>query len=506
MISPFDVEPTEFRHAVAEACQTTDTIGDPGKVADALVTFSQAKALDYRTTLVRGGRGSGKSFWWAALQREGHRQWIADSLGAKLSKVDNLEVIPGFGVASDKRYPPSRLLVDLAAGHSEHMEDIWMTVVLYQLIPADRSPYAELPTWKERVAWTAAHVEDVERLIWQIAEDFDRRNAHLLVVFDGLDRLASTWERVRPLAQSILRFSLQLQSYPRFRGKVFLRPDMFEDPEITAFPDASKLKDNHARLDWSPSELFALFFQRIANADEISVAQAFRDGALSVLSQSGLLNSGWEQRAGVWSLPNPLRGDPNGQREVFHSIAGRAMSHNQNSVKRGYPYTWLPNHLADSHGEVSPRSFLAALREAAQVDPPQGFPLPLYFTGIQKGVSAASQTRVEEISEDYPWVREIMRALNGSLNVPCDEDDLFSIWKREDVVTVVHSMKTDGQSPKVGPTNLGSQPLQGLLENLVRLGIFSRQKGTRIQMPDVYRVAFGIGRKGGIPPIRNTGR
>ena len=46
----------------------------------------------------------------------------------------------------------------------------------------------------------------------------------------------------------------------------------------------------------------------------------------------------------------------------------------------------------------------------------------------------------------------------------------------------------------------------GLLDDLIRLGIFSAQKADRIQMPDVYRVAFGLGRRGGIPPMRPISR
>jgi len=506
MSSPFHIDHAVFRDEIAEVCRVTDTIGDPGKVADALVTFSQAKALDYRTPLVRGGRGSGKSFWWAALQKEGHRRWIAESLGAKLAVVENLKVIPGFGVASSEHYPGSRVLVSLAAENAEHMEDIWLTVVLFQLLPKVDSPFGNLATWKERVAWTSGHVEEADGMLRGVSVDLERANGHLLVVFDGLDRLASTWDKVRPLARSILRFVLQLQAYPRLRGKVFLRPDMFDDPEISAFPDASKLKDNHARLDWSPVELFALFFQRLANADDEKVAEAFRDGVVRILANVGVPKSAWQQKTEIWSLPAPLRSHPPAQREVFHMIAGRAMSHNQNSVKRGFPYTWLPNHLADSYGEISPRSFLAALRESAQFNPPQDSPLALYFTGIQKGVSAASSTRVEEISEDFPWVREVMVPLNGAINVPCDEQDLYRIWGEDNVVEKLQNMSGDEASPKVGPTSLGAKPLEGLLENLIRLGIFSRQRESRIQMPDVYRVAFGIGRKGGIPPIRQAVR
>ena len=211
----------------------------------------------------------------------------------------------------------------------------------------------------------------------------------------------------------------------------------------------------------------------------------------------------------LWELPTPLKSEAKAQRELFHALSGAAMSHNQRSVKRGYPYTWLPNHLADSQGEISPRSFLAALRKAAEIEPPSNTSLPLYFTGIQLGVSAASQTRVVQIQEDFPWVADVMTVLNGKINVPCDLAEIFAIWEKTEVFAKVnHAQGTDSDefSAKLGPAFFTENHPKELFEHLVRLGIFSRQKGSRVQMPDVYRVAFGIGRKGGIRPIRQSSR
>ena len=114
MTSSFPIDSKILREAIGSVCQITNTTTDPGKVADALVTYSQAKALDYKTSVVRGGRGSGKSFWWAALQSEDHRRWIASALGPKLSRAENLTVIPGFGISMSERYPSPRLLENLA--------------------------------------------------------------------------------------------------------------------------------------------------------------------------------------------------------------------------------------------------------------------------------------------------------------------------------------------------------------------------------------------------------
>jgi hypothetical protein len=506
MITPFNVEPESLRDAIAQACEITSTTNDPGKVADALVTFSQARALDFRTAIVRGGRGSGKSFWWAALQRAEHRNWIVRTLGAKLSKAENLEVYAGFGVSSDSdKFPSWRVLEELAKSHSDHLEDIWMAVLLNHVVPAEVSPFASCTNWRARVEWVAAHVEEAESHLRDVVRNLEEHGRHVLIAFDALDRLASTWQEIRPLAKSILRFALGLQSHSRIRAKVFLRPDMLEDTQITAFPDASKLLDSQAKLDWSRIDLFALFFQRLGNAEDSAAANAFRIGTGRICQDCGFLTDEWSQQNGVWAVPKSLRSDDKAQKEIFHALSGRAMSHNQGNVKRGYPYTWLPNHLADSHDEISPRSFLAALREAARHQGPHGSELSLYFTGIQKGVAKASETRVTEITEDYPWVHIAMDPLRSQINVPCNRKEIIDLWENGNVEQSMRntsSADAEGQSPKLGPPKFLSFGLLGLLDDLIRLGIFSEQKGDRIQMPDVYRVAFGLGRRGGIPPMR----
>jgi hypothetical protein len=54
--------------------------------------------------------------------------------------------------------------------------------------------------------------------------------------------------------------------------------------------------------------------------------------------------------------------DEEQQHRVFDLIAGDAMG----ARKRGLPYTWLVSHLADARNQVSPRTFLRALKFAAE--------------------------------------------------------------------------------------------------------------------------------------------
>lgn len=133
--------------------------------------------------------------------------------------------------------------------------------------------------------------------------------------------------------------------------------------------------------------------------------------------------------------------------------------------------------------------------------------LPLDDRGIQRGVQEASKIRAQEITEDYPWVREVMDPLEGSLIVPCNTMDIVGLWKAADTVAkLVDRIQTDNaQQVKLPPQNIDKGPL-GILLDLEALGMLQRITADRIQMPDVYRVAFGFGRRGGVKPLKSFRR
>ncbi|HDO33830.1 MAG TPA: hypothetical protein ENH08_01765 [Chromatiales bacterium] len=169
--------------------------------------------------------------------------------------------------------------------------------------------------------------------------------------------------------------------------------------------------------------------------------------------------------------------------------------------RRGYPYTWVPNHLADAQGNVSPRSFLAALRKAAE-DTDQRYPdheWPLHYESIKRGVQAASGIRVDEMREDYPWVDVLMELLRGKV-VPCDFEELAQIWPKD----ALDRLETRGQQgqERLPPAHLDEGP-EGLRRDLEELGVFLRMRDGRVNIPDVFRVGYGLGRRGGVRPIRH---
>jgi hypothetical protein len=432
-------------------------------------------------------RGAGKSFWWSRLASADHRSFIhAGFPEAKLP--EKVEIKQGFGTgAATTHYPDAEQLIDLV--DEFRPRSIWRAVVAHHA--GFRGPFAKLPTWKQRVQWVQTNAEIYAVELAAADERLERASTKLLILFDALDRLADGWQHIRPLAKGLLQVALDMRSTRSIRCKVYLRPDMLEDEEIISFPDFAKLNAAKASLRWQRADLYALLYQCLGNA---SVgAEEFKKLAREFLgSKIPRSNSTF------WVLPPSLRIDEDLQEQLFERLAGKAMG---SSTKRGKPYTWLVNHLQDGREQVSPRSFFAALNTAAGAAAADD-ELPITYRGIQRGVQDASTIRVDGIKEDYPWVTALMAPLRGNLTVPCSFSDLASIWKKDNTLAQLEaSVRRQGRAAKLPPQHLEQGPV-GIVLDLEGLGLVNRLDGKRIQMPDVYRVAFGLGRRGGVKPLK----
>ena len=446
--------------------------------------LSHAKAIDPDTMLVEGNRGAGKSIWWAALLSEEHRRVVARTLPK--ARLDSpLLVSAGFGTGlSPKQSPSKDILADLL--RDLEPRQIWRTVVGTQLLDGS----GKLPgnTWRERVTWVSGHSEEFETAVDDAGESLRGAGKTRLFVFDALDAAADSWDDLRRLLRGLLQVALEFRARRGIRVKVFVRPDMLQDPEVTGFPDASKLTGTKASLTWTRADLYGLLWQHLGNAPH--GGDVFRRETLALCGQA------WQEIENTWAVPMSLRTDEELQRRVFEAIAGSWMGPN---YKRGLCYTWLPNHLADSFGQASPRSFQLALRAAASHQPPDDWGFALHHEGIRRGVQEASRIRVEEITEDYPWVGPAMESLRGQVRIPCAPSDFQARWSSTETLDAVRQVART--SYKLGPRRI-ERGASGLIQDLTDLGILQPLPDGRLQMPDVYRVAFGLGRKGGIKPLR----
>lgn len=164
--------------------------------------------------------------------------------------------------------------------------------------------------------------------------------------------------------------------------------------------------------------------------------------------------------------------------------------------RRGVPYTWIVNHLADAQGQTTPRSFLTAIRKAAEESRHRyrDAELPLFYDGLKLGVQAASVNRIEELEEDHPWLQALMSPFQNRASVPMP----VAAFDRE-LSEAFKSIPTGvpGLSERL-PNDLRRQGVHGLIDYLCQLGLLTQMKEQRLNMPDIYRIGFKLGRKGGI--------
>jgi hypothetical protein len=354
--------------------------------------------------------------------------------------------------------------------------DMWRAVLARWVARLSRQ---EIPTrkWDETVKFLKRNPEDVS-LLMQSAASIGQS----LIVFDALDRTSGDWKKMDLIVRGLIRAVLWLKPYANLSAKVFLRDDQAER-SVFNFPDASKLLATKEELTWSCHDLHGMLWQRLINSDGPH-GKALRE--LCACEKSG----------SVWRLSDVMKRETKEQREAFAKLAGPWMGKDR---RRGIPYVWSVSHLADARGYTSPRSFSAAIFQAAQ-DSRDRYPTheyALHYESIKRGIQKASEIRVNEIAEDYPWIRPTLEALQG-LIVPCAMEDVLDRWEER-----------FPQGPKEAftknrlPAQHAVRGWAGILDDLARLGLVERMQDERFNMPDLYRVGFGLGRRGGVAPKRN---
>jgi len=183
--------------------------------------------------------------------------------------------------------------------------------------------------------------------------------------------------------------------------------------------------------------------------------------------------------------------------------------------KRGNTYDWVTNHLADADSETTPRAFLVTLKAAAE-NHPASRPGVIDHLDIQVGVVRASEGRIRELEEDYWWIRTAFKPLEG-ISVPCLPGDFDERWRGAETVEKIRSLATGEKKlpplafevPRVA---LDSSEGENTDERRLRvsleiIGVLESRSNGKINVPDIFRIAARIKRRGGVkppPPSRRT--
>lgn len=462
---------------------------DPPNPTEIYVPLMHSKALLPEVSIVEGMRGAGKSFWTAILADDKTRKLVAGV--ANIHTLSHLIVKVGFGLDLNNQQFPNGNRIASLMGKSCMPDDIWRSVLLRHALKALAKPLPFDDAVDAAALWLKGNHDRADQYLAECDHDLAHHGKVLLLLFDSLEHLAGDWGRIRQILSAALQIGLECRTRRAIRLKFFLRPDMLgEDSEIWRFADSSKLLHSKGELTWRPNDLFGLILLHLANSQ--SAGPAFRQ---EIERQ---VNGRWQEIDDVWRLPRDLMVSEEPLRSIIEALAGPWVG---TTAKRGFTFKWIPTHLSDAKGRLSPRSILLAFRRAAEWTEERHLncKTALHYEGVQQGVVEASKIRISEIKEDYPWVGPLLEALKGA-TVPLTVKELTERWTKS---CIQSSLSAAQQKKRLPPRRYSSDPnLQALVDDLAELAVLYRTEDKRLNMPDIFRVGFGIKRKGGVKPPR----
>ncbi|PZV25491.1 MAG: hypothetical protein DCF12_14680 [Snowella sp.] len=447
--------------------------------------------LEPNILLILGGRGAGKTELFRLLAIPSGREYLVASLGIRsLPNLDKTTWIAGFGRTrkTEKRFPTPES-VETEMGNMTNIEwrSFWIGLILGVLLQQQDFKFKDFLT--EQIETEIANIlkDNLSRLsIWQpiVNQNLEKLNSvldkldqklietdeWLFVTYDELDRLVASYTALASPIRELLALWLdRWRRWDRIRPKIFLRTDLFQK-DFLSFPDASKLQAHQIRLEWKHSWLYQLLVKRLANSGIEMTEYLQNIPDLIIENKTGL---GWTATSNEKLFE-----------ELIERMIGKYMGAN---AKKGITYRWIPNHLQDAGGRISPRSFLKLFALAAQSRIQQHSTveqntLLLQPSDLQGALMNTSDDRIRELQEEYPWLESLKTSL-VNLIAPMQKEIFLdaiksTIWSPEK------------QPPVTNP--------EGILQYLLQLGIVESRSDGRINMPEIYLYGFKVKRKGGV--------
>lgn len=436
------------------------------------------RVLDDRVVLVLGDRGVGKSALFHFLQSDArakietaneHRAWIV-----------------GFSESGLDHPPPLALeqLVADKATSEESARSFWLGHLVGRIADSVGAAVAPEPpgitSWRSAptnpTAWIGQFRDPTGLLLWldSVERHLANQRKVIVVTYDHLDRIGvRNREARRRLLPPLLALWLSFSNrYNCIKAKIFLRQDLFRE-SVPQTSDVSKLQARAETIRWTTSALYRLLIRHMAESG----------AGLREWLQQGMNGIPLENDASLgWMPPTDLpETGPVSQVAFMEHLVGKAMG-DTTDPRAGYPHRWVPARLADANGAIAPRSmitlFWSAARNALSVGPQAGYLRLLTPDEMKNGLRDTSERRVSELAEEHPVVERLrsMTATTLPLSIP-ETTELLSTILPDD---------SDGYG------SAGDR----VVDELFRLGVFSRVGKDRIDVPDIYRLHFGIKRKG----------
>lgn len=435
------------------------------------------RVLDDRVVLVLGDRGVGKSALFHFLQSAARAEIEPSG--------QPHEWIVGFSESGLEHPAPLTLeqLVTERVSAEHAARSFWLGHLAGRIAsavgteiqsPPPVASWMSAPTDPKK--WTDAFADPTDVLLWldRVERELTAKQRILVVTYDHLDRIGvRNREARRRLLPPLLALWLSLSNrYRAIRAKIFLREDLFHE-SVPQTSDVSKLQARAETIRWTTSALYRLLLRHMAESGD-----ALRNWLQSGGKRIPLRD---DPRLG-WLPPDdfPEKG-PVSQQAFMEHLLGATMGDTRDP-RAGYPYRWVPARLADARDAIAPRSmitlFWSAARHALKEGPKAGYLRLLTPDEMKAGLRETSDRRVAELVEEHPVVERLRHLVHD--NLPLRIGDIS---------------RTLGKPLPDDPDGFGGSG-DRVLDELLRLGVVSRAGKDRVDIPDIYRLHFGIRRVG----------
>ena len=473
----------------------------PVKLKDFLLLPEYKKLQDEQCFLILGERGTGKTCLFNMFSNEEGYKFImednnifsnlSDTKGSSLKGYDQSALfatpdILGTTMFSNEKaitaYWAGSLIIVLYAklrsvpGFSDGLKGN-MGAPMFQML-STLDMLLEPSKW---VPMLMDSPETWEKALRWIDQFLEQNRQMLFVAYDHLDRVSNEYNRLFPFIRALISFWFtRITRWSRIRCKIFLRNDLYQNPQMLQFPDASKIKKYQMVLSWKPFMLYQLLVKRLANRPSPDM--------LSYLKLTPGLVSDGDTAAGY---------QPTESKKVMETFIKNLIGEYMGKTpKKGASYSWIPNHLQDANGALAPRPFINCFREAAAymldnseaMNELTGTHL-LLPASVQKALFRVSEDRVAELTEEYVWLSKLRASLSG----------LTMLIDKEEFISHIDIEQWDDREK----ASLPEQSAYGLFTVLEKLGIVIVTRDNRVNVPEIYLHGFGMKRRGGLKRPRD---
>ena len=383
-------------------------------------------------------------------------------------------------------HAPPLALEELARGPAsveDNIRKFWVGHLIGRIAAAKHEVAPEPPPfvtkWNEAPAdpahWLPALADPARLIPWldELESALAARNQTLVITYDHLDKIGVRSRDIRRrVLPPLLALWLSLSNrYRRVRAKIFLRRDLFAE-SVANTADVSKLLARSETLRCE--RISTVSSTRPASGDPRRPARLVDVGKVEARSYSS--------RAARWMPPEdlPAEGKPSQHMLMAHIVGERMGS--GTDPRSGYSWTWVPNHLKDAQGIIAPRSMITLFKSAAShalnVTPSGKFMRLLAPEELKEGLRETSRRRVDEMQEEHPVIMRL--ELLKDISLPASLADVVPAFSKV-------SDKVEDDFGSAG---------ESILDELARLGVVHPLPKDRLDIPDIYRLRFKIGRRG----------